>query len=67
MTRQAVDILGQCLALAVRHGRLVRNVADGVKRPKPERGRQRFLTHAEVAKLAAECLPPYDLLVRVLA
>jgi hypothetical protein len=28
MTRQAVDILGQCLALAVRDGRLVRNVAE---------------------------------------
>jgi integrase len=67
MTRQAVDILGQCLALAVRDGRLVRNVADGVKRPKPERGRQRFLTHAEVDKLAAECPPPYGLLVRLLA
>ena len=67
MTRQAVDILGQCLALAVRDGRLVRNVAEGVKRPKPERGRQRFLTHAEVGKLAAECPPPYGLLVRFLA
>lgn len=67
MTRQAVDILGQCLALAVRDGRLIRNVAEGVKRPKPERGRQRFLTHTEVDKLAAECPPPYGLLVRLLA
>lgn len=67
MTRQAVDIVGQCLALAVRDGRLVRNVAEGVKRPKPERGRQRFLTHAEVDKLAAQCPPPYGLLIRLLA
>jgi integrase len=67
MTRQAVDILGQCLALAVRDGRLVRNVADGVKRPKPEPGRHRFLTHVEVNKLAAECPPPYDVMIRLLA
>ncbi|HEY2176010.1 MAG TPA: tyrosine-type recombinase/integrase [Mycobacteriales bacterium] len=67
MTRQAVDILGQCLALAVRDGRLVRSVAEGVKRPKPARGRQRFLTHAEVSKLAAECPGQYGLLVRLLA
>ena len=67
MTRQAVDILGQCLALAVRDGPLVRNVADGVKRPKPEPGRHRFLTHVEVNKLAAGCPPPHDLLIRLLA
>lgn len=67
MARQAVDILGQCLALAVRDGRLARNVAEGVERAKPERGRQRFLTHAEVGKLPGQCPPPYGLLVRLLA
>jgi integrase len=66
-TRQAVDVLSQCLRLAVRDGRLTRNVADGVIRPRLPRATQRFLSHSEVAKLAAECPPPYDLMVTVLA
>lgn len=67
MTRQAVDILGQCLTLAVRDGRLSRAVTDGIRRPRPRAGRARFLSHAEVETLAAECGGQDELLVRVLA
>jgi len=66
-TRKALDVLSQCLRMAIRDGRLARDPTLGVKRPRPRRGRQRFLTHAEVDKLAAECPPPFDLFVLLVA
>lgn len=47
-TRKALDVLSQCLRLTIRNGRLPRDPTLGVKRPHQSRGRQRFLTHAEV-------------------
>lgn len=41
------------LTLAVRDGRLPRNVAQGVRLPRVTRKEQRFLTHGELARLAA--------------
>lgn len=66
-TRHALLVLSQILTLAVRDGRLPRNVTDGVRKPRVPRAEQRFLTHAEVARLASECRPPADLLVLLLA
>jgi len=66
-TKHAVDALSQMLELAVRDNRLSRNVVRGVVRPRMPKAQQRFLTHAEVAKLVAECPPPFDLLVLLLA
>jgi integrase len=66
-TRKALYVLSQCLRLAIRDGRLARDPTVGIKRPSQRRGRQRFLTHAEVDKLAAECASPYDLFVLVVA
>jgi integrase len=42
-------------------------VVDGVARPRQPRGRQRFLSHEDVGRLAGECEPPYDTLVTFLA
>ena len=67
VVRQSLDVLSQALSLAVRDGRLARNVAAGVSRPRRERGRQRFLSHAEVARLVEHCAPPYDVIVKFLA
>ena len=47
--------------LAIRDGRLARDPTVGCPAARPARGRQRFLTHGEVAKLAAELPAPYDL------
>lgn len=65
--RHAHRVLSQVLGMAVRDGRLARNVADGVPLPRARRAQPRFLTHAEVEQLAAECPAPFDLFVRVLA
>jgi len=67
VTRHALLVLTQMLSLAVRDGRLARNVADGVARPRMARPVQRFLTHDEIARLALELPEPYDLLVTLLA
>jgi len=67
VTRQALLVLTQMLRLAVRDGRLARNVADGVARPRMARPVQRFLTHEEIARLASELPEPYDLMVTFLA
>lgn len=45
---------------------MVRNIADGVRLPRVVRRKKRFLSHGEVAQLAAAC-PPYENLIRVLA
>ena len=55
------------MQLAIRDGRLARDPTIGVRKPRPPRGRQRFLTHGEVEKLARELPAPYDLLVVLLA
>ena len=47
-TRHTLVILSQMLELAVRDGRLSRNVAKGVPRPRLSRPVQRFLSHEEV-------------------
>jgi integrase len=64
--RQAHRVFSLLLALAVRDGRLPRNVATGVKLPRVGRAEKTFLTHAQVAALA-EAAGPYGLIVRVLA
>lgn len=67
LTRHTLAILSQLLELAVRDGRIPRNVARGVRRPRLSRPVQRFLSHEEVARLASEAPPPYDVLVILLA
>lgn len=64
--RQAHRVFSLLLALAVRDGRLTRNVAAGVRLPRVGRAEKVFLTHAQVAELAAAA-EPYGLIVRVLA
>jgi integrase len=66
-TRHTLIVMSQMLKLAVRDGRLSRNVADGVAKPRLTRPVQRFLSNEEVARLAAELREPYDLLVVLLA
>jgi integrase len=66
-TRHTLIVMSQMLKLAVRDGRLTRNVADGVAKPRLTRPVQRFLSNEEVARLAAELPEPYDLLVVLLA
>lgn len=67
VTRHAVLVLSQMLKLAVRDGRLNRNAAEGVARPRMARPVQRFLSHDEIARLASELPEPYDLMVTLLA
>lgn len=65
----ALLCLKQLLDLAVLDGRLARNVVKPVKAPRPVKGEQRFLTHGQLASLAAECGragADYGLLVSVL-
>jgi integrase len=64
--RYAHRVLSLGLAAAVRDGRLVRNVADGVPLPRVVAPPKRFLTHDQVQALAEAC-PPYGTLIRVLA
>jgi integrase len=48
------------LNMAVKDGRLARNVATGVNLPRPSKEEQRFLTHAQVEALAEACARPSD-------
>ena len=64
--RYAHRVLSRALAAAVRDGRLVRNVAEGVPLPRVVGRPKRFLTHDEVRRLAEAC-EPYGTLIRVLA
>ncbi|WP_372433876.1 tyrosine-type recombinase/integrase [Micromonospora coerulea] len=64
--RQAHRVSSLLLALAVRDGRLTRNVAAGVRLPRVGRADKVFLTHAQVGELAAAA-EPYGLIIRVLA
>jgi integrase len=50
--RQAHRVLALMLGLAVRDGRLARNVADGIPLPRARRAEPRFLTREEVERLA---------------
>lgn len=66
-TRHTLAVMSQMLTLAVRDGRLHRNVADGVNKLRLARPVQRFLSNAEVARLAREMPEPYDLMIVLLA
>jgi hypothetical protein len=59
-------VLSLGLTAAVRDGRLVRNVAEGVPLPRVAATPKRFLTHDQVHALAEACAP-YHTLIRVLA
>jgi integrase len=64
--RYAHRVLSLALTAAVRDGRLIRNVAEGVPLPRVVATSKRFLTHDQVQALAEACAP-YDTLIRVLA
>ncbi len=64
--RQAYHLLTSMLDDAVRDNRLPRNPAAGVDLPRLPRTERRYLTHAQVAELAAAA-GPYRLLVLVMA
>ena len=64
--RQAHRVFSLLLALAVRDGRLTRNVAVGVRLPRVGRADKVFLTHAQVGELATAA-EPHGLIIRVLA
>jgi integrase len=59
-------VLSLALAAAVRDGRLVRSVADGVPLPRVVGEPKRFLTHDQVPALAEACAP-YGTLIKVMA
>lgn len=65
--RHAHRVLSMILSLAVRDGRLVRNVADRVQLPRARRAEARFLSHDEVATLADAAPAPFDVMIRLLA
>jgi len=65
--RHAHRVLSMILSLAVRDGRLVRNVADRVQLPRARRAEARFLSHDEVAALADAAPAPFDVMIRLLA
>jgi integrase len=64
--RYAHRVLSLALSAAVKDGRIVRNVAEGVPLPRVVRRPKRYLSHAQVAALAEACAP-YQTLIRVLA
>ncbi len=53
--RKVYRMLSQVLSSAVKDGRLVRNVAEGVALPRAQSKERRYLTHAQVAELADAC------------
>lgn len=53
--RKVHRVLSLILDLAVRDGRLSRNVAAGVNLPRPVKSEHRYLTHAQVDDLARAC------------
>ena len=55
--RYAHRVLSLALTAAVRDGRLVRNVAEGVPLPRVVATPKRFLTHDQVQALAEACAP----------
>ena len=68
LIRQSVFVVSATCDYAARTGRLVRNPVVGVKLPRIVRVRERvFLTHAQVATLAAAVPEHYAALIRALA
>lgn len=65
--RKVHRVLSLVLALAVKDGRLVRNVASGVSLPRVVSAEQRYLTHEQVHQLEQACGPSYRLVVLFLA
>lgn len=65
--RKVHRVLSLVLALAVKDGRLVRNVAEGVSLPRVVTAERRYLTHEQVHALAAACGDEYRLVVLFLA
>jgi integrase len=64
--RHAHRIMHMLLGSAVADGKLIRNVASGVKVPRDRSREKRFLTHHQV-RLLAEAAGPDGLIIRVLA
>lgn len=64
--RKVHRVLSLVLAMAVKDDRLVWNAAAGVSLPRVVAAERRYLTHAQVQALAAEC-GEYRLMVQVLA
>ncbi len=58
--RKVHRVLSLILNMAVKDGRLARNVATGVNLPRPSKEEQRFLTHAQVDALAEACARPSE-------
>ena len=58
LVRKFHRVLSLILDMAVKDGRLARNVANGVNLPRPVKEEQHYLTHAQVEALAAECGQP---------
>jgi hypothetical protein len=56
--RKHFRVLSLVLELAVRDGRLPRNPCHGVNLPRPDQARRRYLTHAQVHRLAEEACRP---------
>lgn len=64
--RKVHRVMSLILALAVKDGRLVRNVAAGVSLPRVVTGERRYLTHEQTHALSAAC-GPHRLVVLFLA
>lgn len=57
--RKIHRVLSLILGLAVKDGRLARNVAAGIRLPAATTGEKRYLSHREVAALAREIATPH--------
>jgi len=64
--RNAAQVLGQILDAAVAGGRLHRNPAQGLRRPRVVEREMTFLSAAELERLAFQVADPYGVLVRFL-
>jgi integrase len=58
--RKVHRVLSLILDMAVKDGRLSRNVASGENLPRPVKAEQRYLTHSQVEEFAAECGRPSE-------
>ena len=58
--RKTHRVFSLILALAVKDGRLVRNVATGVNLPRVVTSEHRYLTHAQLEQLADACANPAE-------
>jgi integrase len=64
--RQAFRVVTAVLRIAIRNGYIAKNPGDGITLPEPPK-RERYLTPAEVARLADALAPAYDALALVMA